>query len=224
MYFGATLKTIFPLFIAVAMLVSVDCAYGEDFEAVERRLKSAVERGEISTQQAHRMLKALDATERDEPQDDRNNETEELLEFVEQGLHAAVELGVFSEEEAEDAMEEIIDHVRHEEEDEEDEDEVEEETEEHLAAIGDGLKSAVELRLMSEKEAKEIWMDMTEELRRRKSDDRNEEEHFERIGRGLESAVELELMSEEEAREVWQELREKRAHHENQEEETEEER
>ncbi|MEM7698590.1 MAG: hypothetical protein AAF236_09330 [Verrucomicrobiota bacterium] len=122
------------------------------FAKVKKGLGAAVELGEIDEEEAEELLSEM--VERVQ-QENRERHHEQLREAMIEGIEAAIDLGGISEEKGDAWLAEIEDREVAEASDED------QERAEHLANIARGIESAVALGHLTEKDAEEMWHDIS---------------------------------------------------------------
>jgi len=194
-------------------------AYAQDYDAVGKRLREAVQAGELTGEQARAMLGALRKTAEHEGQRNAAVQDERVAKYrgIAARIKAAVEAGKMSEEDAEKKLIAIRMEMWP---PKSDGDANGDGVEDRIRSIGDRLKRAVEAGKLSEEEAWAKWFHIKEnEIAPRlkaavKAGDMSEEEAW-AIWRGIEkgeaaerlrAAVEKGELTEEEARAKWAEI------------------
>lgn len=177
----------------------------QDFDAVEQRLVEAVQDGELSLEQAARMMEALkdsaDKNDRDKDAEEDNVEHEAWRQFeawidgVAHKLKSAVEEGDLDEETAHKKWRHFLEE-----------------------AVGPKLKAAVAKGMLDEEEAWEVWKELQhgdgedEYDERKRGDGEDTQAQFkawiEKVGEGLKDAIAAGKLDEDTAWEKWQSFKE----------------
>lgn len=133
------------LFACLVFAIGASVAMAQDYDAVWKRLQKSAKKGEITMQQAEIMMGALKQGRVEK----KASENDIRLQQIELKLKAAVESGDITHEQAMEKWRAVVGETSGE----------AGEREEHLQAIGAGLKSAVALGLMSEEEAERVYIE-----------------------------------------------------------------
>jgi len=177
------------------VVVPFGVAYGQDYDAVAKRLGRAVEEGELTQAQADAMMAGL-------KKQMKSGEKDELHAYFEQvwaKLQAAVAAGKMSAEDAEAKMAAIKKAKPG-----------AGKKEAHHKAIGERLKAAVKAGKLTEEEAWAKWKAITKGGQAEADEDGSIEERLAAIGERLRAAVKAGKLTEEEAWAKWFEIKEKR--------------
>ncbi|MDA1052943.1 MAG: hypothetical protein O3C40_21025 [Planctomycetota bacterium] len=129
---------------AVTLALLASTAAGQDFDAVERRLADAVGEGELSLEQAARMMEALEDGGEDEEGEHEGEEAwhklEEWIDAVAHKIESAVEEGEIDEATAHEKWRYFLDKQ-----------------------VGPKLKAAVKAGMLDQEEALEFWKELSEQ-------------------------------------------------------------
>ena len=200
--------------LCAAVLLPMGTTYGQDYDAVGKRLRATVQAGELTGEQARTMLGALRKTAEHEGDRNAGDENERVTKYrgIAARIKAAVEAGKLSEEDAEKKLIAIRMEMWPTKKDAA-------ENDERLAKYHDieaHIKAAVEAGKMSKEDAKKKLIAIRKEMwPAKKEDGENEDEaglravgeYLQGIGERIHGAVAEGNLSEEDGWAKWHEVK-----------------